>query len=102
MPSVTLTGVNEKLDPLHIAVTVLFAKAGLGLTFTVTLCVFVPFEQPTAINVNMYVTFTGDAVVFVNVSLIVADEPLLAGWLMPVIAARVQLNVVPVVALVAV
>jgi hypothetical protein len=50
--------------------------------------------------VNTYVTFTGDAVVLVSVSLTAATTPLLAPCDIPATAARVQLNVAPVVALV--
>ena len=44
----------------------------------------------------------GSAVVLVRVSLTVAEDPLLASSVMPATAARVQLKVVPAVALVAV
>jgi hypothetical protein len=49
-----------------------------------------------------YVTFIADADVFVNVSLILAVAPLFVEGVMPVIAARAQVYVVPAVALVAV
>jgi hypothetical protein len=68
MPSVTLTGVNEKLDPLHIAATVLFAIFGLGLTGTVTVNVL-PVQSPD-FGVTVYITFINALLVLVNVPLI--------------------------------
>jgi hypothetical protein len=53
-------------------------------------------------KVNTYVTVIGAVVALVNVSFIVADAPLPVFGVMPVTAARVQLNAVPDVALVAV
>ena len=58
--------------------------------------------HPLADNVITYVTFTGDGVVFTNVSVIDELLPLPAILLIPPTDARVQLKVVPVVALVAV
>ena len=57
--------------------------------------------HPFAVKVYTYVTFTADAVVLINASLIL-PVPLAAELLIPVTAARVQANVVPVVLLVAV
>lgn len=64
-------------------------------TVTITFCVLI---HPFAVNVNTYVTFTGNAVVFTNVSLIL-PFPLSAALLMPLTAARLQANVVPTVLL---
>ena len=66
-------------------------------TVTTTFCVF---EHPLAVNVYTYVTFTDDAVVFSNVSLIF-PVPLAAALLIPGTVARVHANVAPVVLLVA-
>ena len=57
--------------------------------------------HPFAVKVYTYVTFTADAVVLINASLTL-PVPLAAALLIPVTAARVHANVVPVVLLVAV
>ena len=77
-------------------VSVLVSVA-VGYIVTVTFCVL---EQPFAVNVNTYVAVRVVVPVFTSVSLILALLPL-AEPFVPT-AARVQLNVVPVVALVAV
>ena len=72
---------------------------GDGFIVTVTFCVLV---QPFAVKVNTYVTVTGPVVLLIRVSLTVASEPLPVAGVIPAIAARVQPNAVPDVALVAV
>ncbi len=74
-------------------------KVGVGLIVTVTFCVL---GQPLAVSVMAYTTLIGEAVVFINVSLIEALLPLPAVLLIPATTALVHANVVPVVALVAV
>ena len=75
-------------------------KAGVGFTVTTTFCD--PLLQPLAVVVNTYVTLIGNEVVLVKVSLITPVTPLDALSLMPATNALLQLNVAPVVALVAV
>ena len=87
VPEHTAFGVNVELN------------IGAGFIATVTFCVLV---QPFAVKVNTYVTVTGFVVLLARVSLIVAEDPLPVFGVIPVTAARAQLNVVPVVALVAV
>jgi hypothetical protein len=67
-------------------------------TVTTTFCVF---GHPSAVNVYTYVTTTGDAVVFTNISLTL-PVPLFAPLLIPGTDARLQANVVPAVPLAAV
>ena len=70
-------------------------SAGVGLTVTVRFCVF---GHPLAVDVIAYTTFTGEAVVLINVSLIL-PFPLPAVLLIPVTLALVHVNIVPAVAL---
>jgi hypothetical protein len=58
-------------------------------------------EQPFAVSVYTYVTLTALEVVFIKVSFI-APVPVAAALLIPVTAARLQLNVVPDTSLVGV
>ena len=99
VPAVPLVGVYENSELLHIpgGVSVL-VSVGPGLTVTTTFCTF---EHPFAVNVYTYVTFTGAAVVLINVSF-GSPVPEAAGLLMPPTAARLQLNITPVVPLVGV
>ena len=87
VPEHTAGGVNVELN------------AGTGFTVTVTFCVLV---QSPIFKVNVYVTVIGSVVLLVRVSLTVSEEPLPVAGTIPAIAARAQLNVIPVVALVAV
>ncbi len=86
--------------PLQIALglKVLF-NWGKGLIVTITFCVE-PL-QVFAVVVYTYVTSIGELVVLLNVSLTL-PVPVVPDWLMPAIVARLQLNVEPAVALVAV
>ena len=72
---------------------------GVGFTLAVT---FATFEQPFAVNVILYMTSIGFDVLFTNVSVIPAPVPLPLAGVIPATAARVQLNVVPPILLVAV
>jgi hypothetical protein len=74
-------------------------NTGVGFTTTVTLCVLL---HAFAVSVTKYTTLTGAVDVFVNVSLMDALLPLPDKLLIPDITARLQLKVVPTVALVAV
>ena len=79
-----------KVDVSDVLLIVQFATIA-GLTVTTTFRVLV---QPLAVKVYTYVTLTGELVVLISVSVIL-PEPLAATLLIPVTAARVQLNVVP-------
>jgi len=79
-----------KVDVSDVLLIVQFATIA-GLTVTTTFRVLV---QPLAVKVYTYVTLTGVLVVLISVSVIL-PEPLAAELLIPVTAARVQLNVVP-------
>jgi len=79
-----------KVDVSDVLLIVQFATIA-GLTVTTTFRVLV---QPLAVKVYTYVTLTGELVVLISVSVIL-PEPLAAELLIPVTAARVQLNVVP-------
>ncbi len=68
---------------------------GFGFTVTVICCTFL---QPLAVNVSIYTTGMGLVVVLINTSLIVST-PLAAAFDIPVTTARLQLKVVPAVAL---
>jgi hypothetical protein len=72
--------------------------ASLGLTDTVTFCVFV---QPFAVSVYLYVTVFTEVVVLVSIS-VTSPVPLAAASEILVTVARDQLNVVPETLLVAV
>jgi hypothetical protein len=86
--------------PEHIAGAVkLPFILGVGLTVTVIDCVLL---QPLTLIVILYVTVTGNAVVFVSISLIVLPVPLVADSEMPVAAKRSQLKLALNVELVAV
>jgi hypothetical protein len=66
-------------------------KTGTGLTVNITSCVFTaPLPD---VSVNMYLTFTGNDVVLVSISLITASEPDVSGSLIPATAARIHVNV---------
>src|SRR5206468_3822829 len=86
--------------PLKLKIMDLVFKHATGAPCTVTtrFCVFV---HPFAVNVYVYVTFIEEVVRLTRVSLILPC-PLASVLMSPVTAARVQLNVVPVVALVGV
>jgi hypothetical protein len=72
-------------------------SCGVGLTVTTTL--YVVLEQPFELTVYTYVTLTGLGVVLINVSS-GSPVPLAAALLIPLTAARVQLNTAPLVPLV--
>src|SRR5688572_2389978 len=81
-----------KLDVSDVLLIVQLVGAGnTSLTVTNTFRVLV---QPLAVKVYTYVTLTGELVVLLSVSVIL-PVPLAALLLIPVTAARVQLNVVP-------
>jgi len=80
---------------------VVFGACNFGLGFTVTTTVS-GLEHPLALNVNMYRTIIGAVVVFLNVSVILFPFPGVAVVVIPVTAGRIQENMVPDVALVAV
>jgi hypothetical protein len=78
----------------------MLSNTGIGLTVTTT---FSTLLQPPALVVTAYVTLISAVELLLNTSLIGLPTPLPADPpLMSVIAARVQLNVAPVVALVGV
>ena len=74
-----------------------------GFTVTSTACGAGVPPQASGLIVKKYVTVIGAVVVFINVSLILAELALPAGLLIPVTAARVQAKEkVPAVEVVAV
>ena len=98
IPSIPLTGVTVKPDPLH-AETAIAVIAGVGLTVNV----YVNTEpaHPLADGVIRYITSIGEEVVLINVSVIGSLVcPVTAELLIPATKARPQLYVVPVTALV--
>ena len=78
---------------------IVLVKSGVGFTVTVTFC---GLEQQLAVMEYAYVTTIGAAVVLVSVSLIPGTIPLEAPCRIPITSARLQANVAPTVALVAV
>jgi hypothetical protein len=82
-----------KVDVSDVLLIVQFAT-GAGLTELTVTTTFRVLVQPLAVKVYTYVTLTGVLVVLISVSVIL-PEPLAAELLIPVTAARVQLNVVP-------
>jgi len=82
-----------KVDVSDVLLIVQFAT-GAGLTELTVTTTFRVLVQPLAVKVYTYVTLTGELVVLISVSVIL-PEPLAAALLIPVTAARVQLNVVP-------
>jgi len=101
VPAVALVAVKVAGIPEHIGAMIVdrLLNRGVGFTVTVTLCVLV---QPFALRVNTYVTGIGLGVVLVKTSFIISSVPLVPVSVMPPTVARLQLKVVPIVALVAV
>jgi hypothetical protein len=84
-PVVALVDWYVNVPLLHIAAGVkLLVNSGFGFTITVTSCVLL---QPFAVNVNLYTTLIGLAVVLIKVSVTDAELPLPNALLIPVIAA---------------
>jgi hypothetical protein len=97
-PPVKLVGLYEKTVLLQMPGGVrVLVKTGVGFTVTTT-GNGVLLSQPSALKRYTYVTLIGPLVVFTNISP-GSPVPLAAALLMPVTAARLQANVVPVVRL---
>jgi hypothetical protein len=99
MPLTPFTGVTVNPIPLQTVVTI-FVTPGVGLTVTVRVNV-VPVH-PLIVGVMKYCTFTAAFVVLISVSLMFAVAPAPAPLEIPATTGRVQANVQPGVALVAV